>query len=233
MEKVACPECGDAYENVSMHWSKGSCSPPEFTQKQWEILTGIVMGDASVHPGRKTPKVLIQLTVKEYLDYLDEVFGILSTGVKLYKTGQEQGERVKKSGFSPNADPSTYSDVYQWHTRTHESLSKLREWYVSGSKTFPEDIELTPTVLKHWYVCDGYLHEDKNRLVISVSNEYGNQDKLDAVFSRAGLPTPTYDVQTRKDGSIKCNARWNVGDIDPLLNYMGEPLPGFEYKWVS
>lgn len=229
--RIECEECGNEYERISHHWSANPDHQPEFTEEQWQILTGIVMGDASVHPGRKTPKVLMQLTVPEYLEYLNDKFGVLGTGVKLYKNAEEQAKRIKASGFSPNADPENYKDVYQWHTRTHPSLSELREWYASGKKVFPPDIDLTPTVLKHWYVCDGYLAKNMKRIVISISNEHERRHEISEMFARVDLPTPSYDIQTRKDGSIKCNARWPSSRMGALLDYMGEPLPGFEYKW--
>jgi len=226
-----CPGCGDEYERLGKHWSGSPEHIPELTHKQHQITTGILMGDASVSTCNKHARITMQTITPEYLDYLSDSFGIFGLAVQFYKTASEQAKRARESGFSEGARAENYSDVYQWNTRSIPEFDEYVGWYESGEKVFPDNIDLSPTVLKHWYVCDGYLYKDLNRLVISISNEVDNTDKIDSMFERAGLPTPAYDVQTRKDGTTKCNARWEAKHTNSLLEYMGDPLPGFEYKW--
>ena len=35
------------------------------------------------------------------------------------------------------------------------------------------------------------------------------------------------------DSRRGCNARWTVDESKELFDYMGDPLPGFEYKWPN
>jgi len=99
---------------------------------------------------------------------------------------------------------------------------------------WPEDIELTPTVLKHWYCGDGHWHnsEANNCISIAMANEISNTNKIDEIFRNVGIQAPSnYSSSERKGGSFTCNADFTVEQSKELWEYMGKPLPDFEYKW--
>lgn len=186
------------------------------------------MGDGTIF--RKTenhnPNLRISVIQRDYLEYLDGVFGQLSTGVMLSRTAEEGAEKNRKSGFSPNAVEENYSDVYRLITRNHPELSEYHNWYSGGKKTFPDDINLTPTTLKHWFVCDGNMSD--TRIRIGLSNERNNKEKIESYFP---VPVQRWDETSRSDGSIRCAAVFSTENSKKLFSYMGEPLPGFGYKW--
>lgn len=131
------------------------------------------------------------------------------------------------SGFRPKVSSENYSDVYVWYTSNNEEFQEFAEWYSTGEKVFPEDIDLTPTVLKYWYVCDGSLHQrqssHRERFTIGLYNEIDNKEKIKSMFLRKNLPEPSFWT----DGE----AYWNVNETEELFEYIGKSLPGFEYKW--
>jgi hypothetical protein len=232
-EKTACPECGNEYKKLGTHWSMGSCSPPELTERQKEIVVGLLMGDGYLKRSNKNPYVRVKMISPNYLKYLDGVFGSLSTGVQLHKSAAELAKRNRDSGFRPNAKKENYSEQYIWKTR---SLPELHEfnWYKTGKKVWPEWIPMTATVLKHWYVGDGHFSNKNGHKNISIgmSNEVENTDKIDSYFERMNLPTPSnYNIQKRKNGRKDCSAYFTRSASEELWEYMGEPLPDFEYKW--
>lgn len=196
------------------------------------------MGDGHVdRPNGGNPRLNIHMITEDYLKYIDEVFGPLSTGVRLLKTAKESAEQINERGFSVVTE-SGCSDVYQMQTRRHPELSRYDDWYSSGEKVWPEDIELTPTVLKHWYVCDGHLAntEGKGRpyITIGMSNEVNQTEKVSEMFKRAGLPEPRYNIceSERYSKGRSCDAVFTSEESMELLKYIGwKPLPGFEYKW--
>lgn len=221
---MECPDCGNNYEKLSSHISHNSvsCELPELNTTQKEILTGLLMGDGCVNYHSKyNPYIEANMITKEYLEYLKEQFPILSHKPKLRTTASEQAELSIKSGINPNANKCNYNDVFHWQTRRLDSIEQFVNWYSSGNKVWPNDIELTPTVLKHWYVCDGTLNQRSIR--IAVSNELSNTNKIDNMFDSVGLPKPN-----RYDNTSAC---WNVRETDEIIEYMGKPLPGFKYKW--
>lgn len=170
------------------------------------------MSDGSIERGSKNPTLSFGMTNERYLEYLDDLFGVLGTGVK---------ERERQS--------DNWETLYWWNTRRHPDLTEYEHWYDSGKKVWPSDIDLTPTVLKHLYAGDGSW-SNKNgsdHIRIAMWNEVDNTDKVDDMFKRADLPAPmNYSIT-----DTSCTAIWSVSQSRQLWEYMGEPLPGFEYKW--
>lgn len=229
-----CRECGRGFDQIGHHWSHPSvdCEPPELTVTQREIITGLLMGDGTCILPDKTPYVECGTTTRKYLEFLDEMFPLYGQGVRLQMTAENVASQSRKTGFLPDAKAENCSDVYRWRTKSAETFFEFRNWYSSGQKIFPEDIDLTPTVLKHWYCGDGNLNMGR-RLRIYSSNESDNQDKINRYFENAGLPLPNR-VHTYQSGYSDSDTNmivWGRQRSKELFEYMGEPLPGFEYKW--
>jgi hypothetical protein len=230
---VECPECGDEYTNLGQHWRWNPSHRSELTQKQLEITIGSLMGDGCIISSHKSCYLKIGMISPNYLEYLNHIFGCLGNGVTLRNTAAESAKNARDSGFSPNAKEKNCSDFYVWRTKSHPKFNGFRDWYSTGEKVWPENIELTPTVLKHWYVGDGnYSNKLGQKYIrISMANEVENTEKVSQYFVDAGLPKPSnYDIQ-ENNYSGKCNAEWAVEGSQKLFDYMGEPLPDFEYKW--
>jgi hypothetical protein len=230
-----CKQCGRKFERLAQHWSQSNnCQYPPLSQYQREVATGLLMGDGSIDRSSKNACLQSVMISQNYLEHVDKQFGRFGNGVSLHQTAAESAQHNCKSGFSPDADADDYSDVYHWRSMRHPNLTEFAAWYDSGSKVWPDDIELTPTVLKHWYCGDGTYDNNgyNNRIRISMSNEIDNTDKVDAMFENVGLPTPSnYATSERSDGSLRCNAQFTVEKSRKLWDYMGDPLPDFEYKW--
>lgn len=230
-----CGQCGKEYQRIASHWSRGSCDHPDFTQHQKEIVTGLLMGDGTIDHGRgKNPRLQSQMISPDYLKYVDEQFGIFGKGVKLKITARESAKDARERGFSTNAKEENYHDVYGWTSMAHPELQEFSDWYRTGKKVWPEDISLTPTVLKHWYCGDGSWDNNgkNNRIRISMANEIYNLEKVSQMFENAELPVPSnYNISDRTSGGKICEAQFTVEKSRELWKYMGEPLPDFEYKW--
>ena len=192
------------------------------------------MGDGWVGRNSKNSAMYCEMITDNYLHYLDREFDTFSRGVKFVMSAEENAKKNRDSGFSVDADSSNYSDLYRWSTMCHPDINTFNEWYSSGQKVFPDDLNLSPTILKHWYVCDGYYDDRNSRsnIVISMSNESDNKENIEEIFSSSQLPQPYWDESERESGGIRCSARWNKTDSSSLFEYMGDPLPGFEYKWL-
>jgi len=160
---------------------------------------------------------------------LDDEFGMLSTGLKFVKSAEESALNHQESGFNKSANAENYSDVYSWSTRRHPELNKFAEWYSTGEKIWPEDIELTTTTLKHWYCCDGHYYNKNyhNYISIAALNECKNKDKIDKLFETSGLPKPN----NYSEGPRSFDLEFTVEQSKELFDYMGKPIDGFDYKW--
>jgi hypothetical protein len=234
---VICPICDKEFQEIGKHWYGSKCEYPSFSDKQKEIITGLLMGDGSVcvQGENSNPNLSCGMIRREYLEYLnEEVFPVIGSKVHLKRTAEEQAKYHVESGFRINAEASDYQDVYSWYTRNHPGLKPFKDWYSSGEKVFPDDIDLTPLVLKHWYVGDGNFETEKysvGRISIATSNEIDNRSKIENYFDSIGFDEHYWESSKREDGSLSGSIRFSTELTEDIFEYMGEPLPGFEYKW--
>jgi len=224
--KTECPSCGSSFTNASNHWEQSSsCDFPEFTEKQKEIVTGVLMGDGSVSKPGRNPQLIVAMINKEYLKHISSKLSPYGNKVKLSRTAEQSAKRMRERGFRPNAKEENYSDVYRMNSRTTPELNEFLEWYESGNKKFPKDIKMTPTVLKHWFVCDGTYVTDggKDRIEISAVNEEGRYDNIVSSLKHVGL-----------NAKVSGNTIYfSNSETDSVFQYMGEPVPGFKRKWPN
>lgn len=231
-----CNQCGNySGENIGSHWSASDiCSHPEPTEKQIEVLTGLLMGDGTVGKGQGNPFIKCKMINNEYLNFLDSnIFPKLGLGVSLKTRAEKQAKMSRDSDFSKNAKAENYSDVYLWYTMRNPNFDNFWSWYSDGKKKWPESVKITPAVLKHLYCSDGTYNNSgtANYISIGCSNEYSDRNKVNNLFRKSGLPTPNWLSDKRKDGSIRASFYFSKEESKTLWEYMGPPPKGFEYKW--
>lgn len=205
---VNCPDCGEDYTQLSQHWRLSSCSTPDLTDRQIEILTGLMLGDGRLvrKDGRK-PYFSVSNTAKNFLEWFDNEMGVLGQGVR--KHGEPEEEH--------------HSQPYTCSTRSHEGLSRFTKWYDSDVDVISE-VDLTPLVAKCWYVSDGtILKPDKKRPTARITSRKTDEkkEKMRKLFVEQGF-SPTWS---------NTQLFFDAGDTEKLLEWMGEPLPGFQYKF--
>ncbi|PSQ16165.1 hypothetical protein BRD02_05375 [Halobacteriales archaeon QS_8_69_73] len=91
----------------------------------------------------------LPMTNRRFLRWFDDRMGILTTGVSMKRTAAELAENNRKTGFSPDAKRRTttmYTPSGRERIPFFEDLR--RRWYPDGSKRFPADFALTPTLAK-------------------------------------------------------------------------------------
>lgn len=161
------------------------------------------MGDGWVHRGSKRPAFKVATTEKEYINYLYGELSPLSCSINEYQDG-----------------------LYTMTTHSLCCLEEFSSWYDSGEKVFPENISLTPTILRNWYACDGSLVRGRY-INIGVSNERERLGNITSLFRDVGLPEP----RTNTWGDSEAQLVWKVSESEKLLSYMDGSVPGYEYKW--
>jgi len=223
-KKDCCPNCGSEYKNLSMHWyNSNSCKYPKLSNKQKEIITGVLMGDGTIANSGGNPRIDIVMINKNYLKYINKKLGVYGKGVYLKESAKKSAKLNKNRGFRKNAQEEDYSDVYRLASRSSPVFNRFEKWYDTGSKKFPKDISLTPTILKNWFVCDGTYstHGGCNRIEITATNEINRFDNIVSMFKDIG-----FDARTSGNTIYFSNS-----ESQNVFNYMGNPLPGFERKW--
>lgn len=236
-----CNQCGNEYKSIGSHWSQSSsCEYPKLKEKQEEIITGLLMGDGSINHGYDSanPCIESEMISKNYLNYIDNNLGVFGNGVSIKHTAEDNAKIARNNGLNPKAEQDNYSQSYYWNSMRHPEIDKFASWYDSGKKTWPDNIDLTSTTLKHWYCCDGWMSVNNgylNSMRISSSNEIENTQKIAQIFENSNLPKPEFRKRERsnkyKDEYMSCEIIFGVEDSKEMWDYMGEPLPDFNYKW--
>lgn len=225
-----CPGCGNRYKKLGSHWAQSDCEYPDLSEYQEEVVTGILMGDGCLCNRGGNPYIVVQCVKKNYLKYLDSIFGVISSGEpRLHITGDELKD--KYGDWLGATKESEYQDQYRWQSRGLESLSIFSSWYGGNGKTYPDDIKITPTILKHWYAGDGnYNNNGTNSYIsIGVSNESEEREKIYRMFNRANLPEPN----RWNENNEKVEIVWNKNESGELIKFMGDAVPGYQYKWME
>jgi len=205
-----CPGCNDWYKGLGSHWKHNSSHRPDLSQKQKEVITGLLMSDGCINRQKNTnPRFRCAMVTKPFIEYLSsKIFPTIGKDIRIIEPGKNN---VQKQ--------------YEFVSCVHPEFEEFAEWYNTGDKVFPNNIELSPTVLKMWYVGDGHLYNDEYNTmypIISALNEINNKEKLFNYFEK--LP---FDIRrfTWKDIIIEQD------DTEKFFEYIGDPVPGFEYKW--
>lgn len=230
-ETVICHQCENPYTRIGYHWSNGRCSYPEIPEYKQELIDGLMLGDGTLRTHTKNPFVQTYMINQPFLEWLDTQLGWLSTGVSLYRTAEKSAEHSRNNGH-PDADPEDYHDVYVMQTRSMDAFKKYESWYSGGNgKRFPDTLTISPQIARIWYSCDGSLNYDRRypssrpHATIGVQNEMSNIQNVLRMFNESTLNhQPEVDEHT---------IRFNVEETEDLLEWMGSPPPGFEYKWMN
>lgn len=107
-----CYECGRYYTNLAMHWSAYPSHRPNFTDRQKDIITGSMMGDGGLGKSSKNPRLIINMTTKPYLEYLDRIFGKLSSGVRFSRSAEDSVKFSKENPIFKTINEENYSDIW-------------------------------------------------------------------------------------------------------------------------
>lgn len=223
-----CYDCGHRFDRISQHWTASSeCSYPDMTKRHHDIIRGLLMGDGTIQKGSTNPCIKVCCIVPEYLQLLSDEFGVLGGPITVDRTPEESAANNRETGFRPDAKAENYSTLYRWQTKSHPDMLRYTDWYKTGEKVWPTDLELAPETLTHWFCGDGNNSKDYPAIRIAMSNERENKKKVERYFERQGLPAP----ERWSDGKYHCNACWGKEASIELFEYMTAPVVGYEYKW--
>lgn len=178
------------------------------TRELEEMLEGELLGDGNLIKHGRGARYQHS---NKYPFYIGWLFN------KFMNCGIGWNEKV----YSAN---TPWGTVYMGRTWTYRDLVKLQErFYPNGKKIVPTDIELTPTILKHWYIGDGCFYTRKR----------GNYHEKSITMATNGF---TYDeVEFLTDElnklGIKANLNHSQGytivvykksAIQKFFNYIGD-----------
>lgn len=206
MQTGLCESCNTQYSSLGRHISQSDCPYPELTSRQKQIIRGLLMGDGNIDwHNEGYPRFRVGMTTEIFLEWVaKELYNIVNaTGLSL----QDEAN-------------GNYKDYYMLRTISHPYFEELKVWYSDGGKVLPVETP-TPLELKMWYVADGGRMED--RPFIRADSQKSQLQDLANEINKIGVDLTVADH----------DRQLNVlnDDRDRFFEYMGAPVPGFEYKW--
>lgn len=224
-DEERCPYCGEWYSGIGVHWTRSSdCKWPQISQYKTNLLTGLMLGDGSMHTN--CGHFECGLVNKTFLQWLSCELGWLVNNLSMQQTAIKSAKNTRET-LGRNTQPSDALDYYLLRTRSHPSLQQFIEWYNTGEIVFPTNIELTPTILRMWYISDGGLHWGNKKPIVELNsvNEANRPEAIENMLGCAGF-TINHKKGSEHFYIPHC-------EIDEFFDFMGnEPVPGFEYKWT-
>lgn len=221
-----CPNCDENMINMGQHWKSDNCYYPELNQRQKDIIRGLIMSDATIQK-RVNNNLLLHMTEEKFLNWVvNELSEICHDKYPiLYQNSEEARENTADSlGTDNMAKGTEYKTKYKILSRSHPFLNEFDNWYVPEKQYPINDLEVTPIMIKMWYVGDGTLtkHSSGKRATIACTNEVDRIEKVAELIREKG-----FTVYTKSKGSIQVSSK----DTPSFLNWLGSPPTGFEYKW--
>lgn len=225
-DEERCPYCGQWYSRIGSHWAKSSCSHPPISRYKMELLKGMMLGDGGLDMDNKNAFFRIKMTNKTFLEWLDVELGWLTNGVTKAKTAVESAWSARES-FGGDTRPEDVLDIWRLNTRAHPQFNEFAEWYSTGEIVFPWNLTLSPEALKMWYVSDwclGHGNRDNRKTCVRFTSR-NEQDRPESIVN--SLESLDFTVNhSGKDFAL------SVEDTEDFFEYIGDPVPGFEYKWA-
>lgn len=229
---MKCPFCDSEkdYSNLGNHWRQ-SCGYPE--PKNIEVFDGLLMGDGSLkHTHNKDERlgnqsIEVVSINKKFIDYLYEEYSPFFIEPSVRRSAEECANQAIKSETVSSPTGSTFRTQYRIVSRAIPFFNRYDSWKSSGEKRWPECISFTPDRLKYLYIADGGLCWNKeslsSRSQITSSNEPKQLKRLNKYLNSMGIDCSLYEDRVMMKPS----------STDKFLDYIGKPVPGFDYKWEN
>lgn len=216
-----------AIRNISQ--STTARFPDNINISNTEVLDGSLLGDCHLHVNNKF-KVQKASIVKnnKFIDHLRYFSKFVVDNVNEAKISPRKN-RLRYKG--------KWKDYDGFNLRTSSSeklVSYYERWYPisqNRKKSIPIDLKLTPTVILHWFMDDGYSYYRKNRRCVIVefcseSFTYKENLRLKKELERFHIKC---SIDKDKSGY---RIRVISSSTNDFFNLIGEcPVNSLRYKW--
>ena len=240
-----CPNCGDEYERLAIHW-KGPCSPPTLQSARLNLITGLLLGGGRVAGNGANKHFQLITQWQPFAFWIFDQLGWLGSAV------------VRRNPpRSDETDTRQPAQHYEVRTHAHPALNRFRAWYPSpyddrteqnraetrndssteSSENSHRDIpapenlpagRLTQRAGRAWHAVAGGISWGDPEYATTRQARFSAQDETRAarimkLFESIGL------CPVRVGRIVQLSPK----QITAWLDWIGEPVPGVEYKWAA
>ena len=183
-----------------------------------EILSGVLLGDGNLRLGVRSKNASFTYTSKEK-DHVDFVF-------KYFKEFCTNNE-IKFTSYFDKRTNKTYSRYYFTTKSLPIFTNYYNKWYINKKKIIPDEITLSNDSLLLWYIGDGHLRKDDNRIILST-NCFPKEQIKNIIIPKLKRFKPKIGYQKNKQPIIIIPRE----AVDMFLSEIGPcPFISYAYKW--
>ena len=174
-----------------------------------ETMDGLIISDGSISnkDGQIYHRFSIASSQEEFMNYCRNKLLCLNPSEV---SGREALGYARNKGYEKSA--------YGFSTSFHPDITKQRiRWYINGKKIIPNDIRITPLMLKMWYYGDGSIVNDKisNTCTLRLSTDGFTSQEVNFLIQQLELQIGIKSVNA--DGRI----RLRTESISKFFSYIG------------
>ena len=210
-----CPVCGQTDERLPRHWSSESCSWPDVTRRQHDLVIGLLLGNATISGESANKCLQLVATNRTFATWIFEELDWLADSLV----------RIDPPKSIDQTDHAV-NHRYRMRTRTHPELMTYRErGDASGEKRVPLHLDLPVRSACVWYACSGELHwqDDSHPSAVFTALNDKHATRIAGLLERAEFEPNQVGKQVRLP---PCETR-------VFHEWIADPVPGVGYKWAS
>lgn len=193
-----------------------------------DFLCGELLGDGGVYSVSPYSAYWQQGSKhREYVEWLSDklaFWGIEQQSLQVYR-GNSGGHNFV---------------VYIYASMAYDCLLGLRtRFYPDGRKRIPEDLELSPVMVRQWYIGDGTLQKGRNKQYVHLATYSFGHDEVSLLARKLafaiGVPVEWVHVY-----AVKAGPRVSIGRreaVKAFFDYIGpcpqeiEGIYGYKWRW--
>jgi hypothetical protein len=182
-----------------------------------DVIIGTLLGDGCIIKPKngKNAHFVYLSSSKEHVEYVFNNF-------KNYCNTSE----ISSNDYFDKRTQKVYRRFY-FRTKVNIAFTELyNSWYPNGVKVIPNTVEITPTVLRYWYIGDGHLKKD-GRIILSTNGF--SIDEVIMLMDKIKKYSPIINLTTRKQPIViipRIKAEQFLKDIGNC------PIEDYSHKWA-
>ncbi len=189
-----------------------------------EIIDGELLGDGCITKNKQGYYAFTYCTAnKSYCDFLHNMIA-----QKTHSKSKVHEYGPPAPHLNPRGKWVISKNSYQFGI-SHKVFKWFHGRWYSDKKHIPHDLQLTPTVCRHWYIGDGTI-DNKKSLTIKLSTECFTKEDLTILvdkFSDLNISAKIY---------LSYEDRYSIAiyaaNAIKFLKYIGKcPVDSYQYKW--
>lgn len=165
------------YHFNSTYWQNYRKNLPCISKMQFEILFGMILGDACIYKTSVDAHIKFEQGYKQklFLDHLYSVFKKYCFAEKVYerKSKNRHGILFSKSFEFKTLSHPSFTVLYNLFYRT--CLTEKRKKTISSGLILHH---LTACGLAYWIMCDGSLQNDKKTMILHTQSFSENENSI-------------------------------------------------------